>query len=228
MLWKLRRVGTAVGKALAIIRNVGLVAVILGGNAEAASPKPPRTDPAQAPQTAFPGEIAEKPARWTGKPREALDVWFCTHGPLLPKGSLVTLVPGNSDLNLLTVRVVGPRKPFKGGCKGIEIESIKQPDWVRWDWSKGGWWSFRIVVLLGDQPKAKAIKADGVDVTTLPQGTRQEDVRRAVDIDGDGRVDVVVRFACKDGSHSCEEFGCQETWILQDKAWQRYDTLCGD
>ena len=98
---------------------------------------------------------------------------------------------------------------------------VKQPDWVRWDWSKGGWWASRVVVLTGDQPKAKAINADIVDVTTLPQGTRQEDVRRAVDIDGDDRVDVVVRFACEDGSHSCEEFGCQETWIRQDKTWQR-------
>jgi hypothetical protein len=215
-------------KGLAVIWSHGLVAVILGGQAGAASPKSTQTGSAQATQTAFSGNVTEEPASWTGKPPEALDVWFCTRGPLPPKGSLVTIVPGDSDLHPLTVPVVGPRKPSKGGCKRIEIELVKQPDWVRWDWSKGGWWAARVVVLLGDQPKAKAIKADSVDVTTLPQGTRQEDVRRAVDIDGDDHVDVVVRFACKDGGHSCEEFGCQETWIRQDKAWQRYDNLCGD
>ena len=42
-------------KGLAVIWSHGLVAIILGGQAGAASPKSTPTGPAQATQTAFPG-----------------------------------------------------------------------------------------------------------------------------------------------------------------------------
>lgn len=212
-------------KWIAVLWSCGLA--IFDGQAGAASASPAQTAPVQMTQTAFDGSVAEEPAPWSGKPAEAIDVWFCTRGPLPPKGSLVTLVPGSSDLQLVTVRVVGPRKPSKG-CKGVVIELVKQPDWVRWDWSKGGWWNNRVMVLLGEQRKARAIPAEAIDVAMLPTGTRREDVRRAVDIDGDNRVDALIRYACEDGGHSCEEFGCQEMWIRQNDKWRQYDKHCGD
>lgn len=86
----------------------------------------------------------------------------------------------------------------------------------------------RVVVLLGPAPKARFVRTEVLGPSDIPPRTRKQDVVLAVDADGDGRVDVVGRHACKDGGQKCQEWRCLETWTRQRGVWRRQEQLCGD
>jgi hypothetical protein len=85
-----------------------------------------------------------------------------------------------------------------------------------------------VLVLPGERPKAHALDLEEVSDTSLPPGTESKYVRLAIDSDGDGRVDAIVRSACGDGGYACDEPDCQEVWWKKGDHWRLENRICGD
>jgi hypothetical protein len=181
-------------------------------------------------QTAFYGYATPEPALWVRKPRDSVIVRFCARGVGPVVGSVVTLVPASTTLPSVIVRVTGEKKHHRASCTVVNVEPVKQQQWLQGDWSQESVWANpRLIVVVGEKPKARGLEPRTLTGTTLPPGTSPGDIRIAVDLDGDDRVDVLARYACEDGSRNCEEFGCQEVWSRKkDGSWEREDQICGE
>ena len=208
-----RRIGTLASSSILLVGSLAL----------AKSPDPEKS------QSVFYGYANTEPALWLHKPRESIVVDFCARGAPPSAGSLVTLVPASTSLSAVIVHVTRSKRRRHDRCTVVYVEPVRRTEWLHEEWSKGGAWAYpRLIVVDGEQPKAHSVKPETLAGTVLPSGTQLEDVRIAVDIDGDDRVDAIARYACANGRRDCEEFGCHEVWLREDKRWQRQDQICSD
>jgi hypothetical protein len=188
-----------------------------------------KVPPGAAPIRAYFGNATPEPPLWSGQPARAISVGFGTDGPAPTRGSIVTLVPMSASLPVIRSSVTSHERDDHDGDTAIHVQAVPNPEWVRGSWSEGGVWSNpRVMVILGRITGARVISKADLALAELPTGTLPQDVRMAVDLDGDHRAEIVARYACKNGRRDCEEFGCEEVWVRAARSWERQDQTCSD
>jgi hypothetical protein len=172
----------------------------------------------------FYGYASPEPSKWENKPTKVVEISVCGRTAAPRKGAVMTVVPASPALPAVVAHVVK-----KAGKACMWLEQIKDPSWLKGSWSEGGAWAYpRVLVLPGEMPKAHALDLQEVSDTSLPPGTESKYVRLAIDSDGDGRVDAIVRNACGDGGYACDEPDCQEVWWKKGDRWRLENRICGD
>jgi hypothetical protein len=165
----------------------------------------------------------------THKPWDSIEVSCGTHAAPPARGTLMTAVPDSPSLPTIAARVARSEPDPHDQDISVYLDPIIDPAWLSWDPPAGEkvWYYPAVMILAGSSPKARAVPIASVSPRNLPPGTRREDVIMVVDSDGDGSVDVMVRFACEDGGRHCE-IGCHEVWTREGRTWRREDRTCGD
>jgi hypothetical protein len=180
----------------------------------------------------FLGYANQDPPSWERKPRTSVLVTFCVRKAPPAKGSSVTVVPASPVLPAVVVRVKGSKKLHHDNCNiVVSAEPVTDPAWRDVGWEKGGAWSYPLLLVVeGDHPKARPLKPATLSAATLPPDAGPRDITNAADIDGDGTADALMRAACQDGKHDCDDSDadCKEIWIQTENHWQRVDQMCGD
>jgi hypothetical protein len=182
-------------------------------------------------RAAFLGHASGDPPVWRHKTIESIDVGFCTHGIAPALGTVMTVVPADSSLPTIVAHVASSKRDEHDECAALSLDPIRSEQWTRWmpPASNHGTWHQRVMVLAGRSLKAHTIPSAKVDARDLPAGTRKaEDLILAVDSDGDDRIDVVGRYACKSGRRDCEEWRCEEVWVREKRKWHLIEQICGE
>lgn len=163
------------------------------------------------------------------KPWNSIEVAFGTHAAP-PIGAVVTLVPQDASLPTVTALVAGSEPDPHDQDTAVHLAPVTTRAWLNWEppAAQTIWYYPRVMILVGTVPRARAISIARSSPRDLPPRTRHGDVGLAIDADGDGRVDALVRSVCEDGGHACE-VGCDEIWVRSGRrSWYREDRTCGD
>jgi hypothetical protein len=200
------------------------VVVLLGLRGQLAMGGEPEAPRAKETESVFYGYASPEPSKWEKKPTRVVEISVCGRDGAPKKGAVMTVVPASTALPAVVAHVV--RKAGRG-CAWLE--QIKEPSWLEGSWSAGGVWAFpRVLVLPGEVPKAHALDPKTVSSTNLPAGTESKYLDLAIDSDGDGSVDAIVRNACGEGGYGCDQADCQEVWWRKGDRWRLENRICGD